>query len=43
MRTIDEWISSSAFEEIGLMDLIIMEELIAQEREDKSVPSKISN
>jgi hypothetical protein len=43
MRTIDEWISRSAFEEIGLMDLIIMEELIAQEREDKSVPSKISN
>ena len=42
MTTIDEWISSSTFEEIGLMDLIILEELITQEQEDQTAPSMFS-
>jgi hypothetical protein len=43
IKAISEWLSRSTEEEIGLMDVVVLEELIEQARDSEETPSDLSD
>jgi hypothetical protein len=43
LKAISEWLSRSTEEEIGLMDLVVLEELIDQARDSEETPQDLSD
>ena len=43
IKAITEWLSRSTEEEIGLMDVVVLEELIDQARDSEKTPEDLSD
>ncbi len=43
IKAIAEWLSRSTDEEIGLMDVVVLEELIDQARDSEETPRDLSD
>ena len=43
IKAISQWLSRSTKEEIGLMDVVVLEELINQARDSEETPQELSD